>query len=184
NGSGTQQQFTAASFAAFTGPAGTVTVDAGGVTSNGVEFDSDGYVVSGGTLTLGNFPGMTTNNNTIGVINAGDTATINAPIAGTSGLQKTGTGTLVLGSTSSTFTGGVKIGSGTLVVTSDGNLGDASNFVKLSGGTLKINAGGDLQVDPTHFALSGGHAVQGVGGGVDVGAGNTLTINGNINMTG
>ena len=150
NGSGTQQSFTTTSYAAFGGTAGTVTISSP-VTSNGVEFDTSGYVVTGGNLTLGSYgPGDTTNNrNTISVANAGDTATINAPIQGSSGLQKTGLGTLILGSTdiaNNNFTGGVKVSSGTLQISSDANLGDSGNFVKLSGGTLEFNEGGERNI--------------------------------------
>jgi fibronectin-binding autotransporter adhesin len=181
-GTGIQGQFNSNSFAAFGGPAGTVTIDGAGITSNGVEFDSTGYTVTGGTLTLGNNSGST-NNNTIGVVNAGDSATISAPITGSTGLQKVGPGTLVL-TGSNSYTGGVKVSEGKLSVKSDANLGDSGNFIKLSGGTLVVSPGGDMQIDANNFALSAAHNLQGLGGGIDVGDGHTLTVNGPVTMAG
>ena len=104
--------FTASNYATFSRIAGTVpinvTIDAGGVTSNGVEFDSTGYVIGGpGVLTLGQPSGTIIN--TVKVLNAKDTATISAQISGTAGLAKTGSGTLILGSSANNFTGGVTI---------------------------------------------------------------------------
>jgi fibronectin-binding autotransporter adhesin len=173
--------FTSANYATFSRTSGTdpiaVTVDAGGVTTNGAEFDSNGYVISGpGVLTLGQSSGNIIN--TIKVANATDTATINAKISGSAGLTKTGNGTLILGSAASDFTGGVTLSKGTLQIASDANLGDASNGVALNGGTLKFS-------DPANpSTYSTARSISGVGGSLDVGIGHTLTINGSIDMTG
>jgi len=74
-------------------------------------------------------------------VNVAGVATINAVIAGSSGLNlsSTTTGTLVLTGANS-FTGDVNIDSGTLNISSDANLGDAANDLTFSGavGTLSL----------------------------------------------
>jgi fibronectin-binding autotransporter adhesin len=159
-------------FAVFTGTPGTVTVDdgAGQVEATGMQFAVDGYTLTGGALTLkqdssGNAP----------IINVGDgnadssaySATIDAVLAGSAGLAKTDYGTLVLAG-ANTFTGGTTISGGTLAVSQDANLGDASGTLAFDGGTLENTAafttarsisvdanGGTFQTD-ADLTLTGG----------------------------
>ena len=130
-------------FAIFGGAAGTVTVDtaAGAVNLSGMQFMTDGYVVTGDTLTA-------TAAETIIRTDAGITATIAADIAGTGGIVKTDTGTLIL-SGANTYTGGTTIRSGGLVV--NGSLGGSvlvETGARLSGtgtvGTTTIAGGGAI----------------------------------------
>ena len=179
DGSGTSAAFAPSNYATFTGTGGTVTIAPAGVTSNGLQLDSNGYIIQGGKLTLGDTvdAGVTVTN-AIKVTNASDTATINAQVSGSSGLAKTGGGTLVLGSSANDFTGDVTISGGTLQIASDANLGDSMNGIVLKGGTLKFNApSGDVSLGSTR-------ALSGTGGTLDVGAGHKLTVNGTVNTSG
>ncbi len=99
--------------AVFWGTAGTVTLGAPQSASS-LQFKTNGYTVTGSTLTL--------SGSEIGV-DSGMTATISSTVAGSVGINKTGTGTLVLGNASNTYTGGTTIGAGALRVSSDGSLG-------------------------------------------------------------
>ena len=93
---------------------GGVTIGTGGVSAVGIQFNTTGY-----TLGAGAGPAITlTGGATIQVVNATDTDTISAPIAGTVGLNKIGAGTLVLGGTN-TYSGKTTISAGTLQVSSD-----------------------------------------------------------------
>lgn len=112
--------WSAGSDAIFTGSAGTVTL-AAAQSAASVSFKSDGYILSGGTLTMGPTPA---NYN----VDAGMTATINSTIAGSSTMDKIGAGTLVLGNSSNTNTatsteGGWRIDGGTLRISADTALG-------------------------------------------------------------
>jgi fibronectin-binding autotransporter adhesin len=132
--------YTDATFAVFGGTAGTVTVDnsLGAVHSSGMQFAVGGYTIAGNAITLAGAPN---------IIRVGDgtaagasmTATINAALLGTGGVQKTDLGTLVLNGTN-TYTGGTAIDGGVLQVSSDGNLGNATGGLTLDGGTLRNTA--------------------------------------------
>ena len=179
DGSGTSAAFTASNYATFTGTGGTVTVGPAGITANGLEFQSNGYTIQSGKVTLGDTADVgVTPVNTITVTNASDTATINSQISGSSGLAKAGSGTLVLGSTANNFTGNVTISGGTLLISADANLGDTANGIAIKGGTLKFNApSGDV-------SLSSTRGLSGSSGTLDVGVGHMLTVNGAVNLTG
>lgn len=185
--------YTDGEFAIFMGTPGTVTVDdgLGNVTSAGMQFAVDGYRIAGDAITLAGGPS---------IFRVGDgtaagaamTATIDASLAGTGGLQKEDLGTLVLSGTN-TYTGGTAVNAGTLQISSDANLGDAAGALGIDGATLRttaamasaravtINQGGatvDAQAD---LGLSG--VVSGAGGLVKTGAG-TLTLSGNNSYAG
>ena len=129
-------------FAVFQGVAGTVTVDrtAGAVGVTGMQFASDGYRVDGDAIDLHGVGGES-------LVRVGDgsavgaqiTATLNAPLTGAGTLVKTDLGTLVLGGRN-TYSGGTRVDSGVLVVSSDANLGAPSAGVALNGGTLRTSA--------------------------------------------
>ncbi len=128
------------SFAIFSGPAGTVSVDnsGGNVLSTGMQFASDGYTITGDALTLTGAQAIVQ----VGdgsAASAGYTATIAAELAGTAGLVKTDAGTLVLTGANS-YAGGTAINGGTLRVSADANLGAAAGGLTLDGGTLNTTA--------------------------------------------
>src|SRR5262249_31196762 len=120
---------------------GTVTVDNsnGAVTFSGAQFAVNGYTVTGQPLT-------TTTADTIlrvgdgTALSAGMTATIDAVIQGSGGIEKEDLGTLVLGA-ANTYTGGTTVSGGTLSISSDANLGNAAGVLTLNGGTLLTTTG-------------------------------------------
>lgn len=182
-------------FEIFGGTAGTVTVDdsAGNVSATGMQFARDGYVMNGDTLTL------VADNGSAPVIRVGDgssagtgmTARVNNVLAGSDGLVKADLGTLVLAG-ANTFSGGITVNGGTLSVSRDANLGDASNTITLDGGALRNTASfgtarnvilqgqGTLQADDD---LIESGVLSGSGGLVKTGSG-TLTLTGANTFTG
>ena len=152
--------------AVFTNNAATVTVDA--ISANkGLQFSTTGYVLSGGTLTLGGVDAVA---NSI-VTDSGVSAEISSTLAGTTGMTKSGGGTLVLSGVN-TFTGNATIAAGTLQITNDSALGNTANDLA-NNGTLKTT---------TSVALDVGRDISG-SGTYDIANGTTLTVNGNINNT-
>jgi autotransporter-associated beta strand protein len=148
--------------AVFDTTGGTVTVAGAGVTAEtGIDFDVDGYTVTGGGITLG------AGSNTVTVAN-GATATIDSVLSGTvTSFEKAGDGTLILGG-ANTFVGPASISGGRLEVSSEAALGDATNGLALASGTFA----------PTgSLTLGAGRAVSGAGG-LDIADGQTLTVNG------
>ncbi len=165
DGTGTPSAITSANKAIFGGTAGTVTVDAGGVPANGgIQFDTSGYTIADGPLTLGS-PSINT-------AHATGVTTIQSVLAGTVGLQKLGSGTLEL-SGANTFSGTVAINAGTLRVSTDNNLGTTTNGIQLSGGKLAAT---------TSFSLNAARSVTG-SGSVEIASGQTLTVPGTVNTT-
>jgi autotransporter-associated beta strand protein len=104
------------------------------------------YVASGATFNLNNTSATTRDRvNTVlgqsGNFNVAGTATITSAISDGGagyGITKTGAGTLTLAA-ANTFSGGIVLNEGTLVITGDGTLG--SNTVTFNGGTLNYNLG-------------------------------------------
>jgi autotransporter-associated beta strand protein len=105
--------------ASFGGAAGTVTLGTGGVAVGGVRFDSANYII-------GSYPVDPTTNEVIpnggepvtfgtsGTIHNDVAASIHSPVAGSFGLNKTGTGLLELRNINNTFSGNINVGAGTL----------------------------------------------------------------------
>ena len=119
--------------AIFGNTGGIVTINTGGtgVIANALSFTSTGYTLNSFSgaelLTLdGAAP-------SIAVGNSGDTATINAIIAGTVGFGKSGSGTLVLNG-ANTVTGGISVNNGTLRFNAVNSLG--ANNVTVGTGAL------------------------------------------------
>ncbi|QCB56106.1 autotransporter outer membrane beta-barrel domain-containing protein [Sphingopyxis sp. PAMC25046] len=161
-------------FAIFGGTAGTVTVDngPGAVSATGMQFATNGYVITGDALALDGVQATIRvgDGSTAG---AGFTATINSALSGTAQLVKTDAGTLVLGGTNS-YTGGTQIVGGTLRISNDANLGAASGEVTLDGGTLETSA---TLTSARGFAVTGG-------GTIATAADTVFTYNGLFSGTG
>ncbi|NII73992.1 fibronectin-binding autotransporter adhesin [Dyella sp. SG562] len=114
----------------FGGTAGTVTLG-GAMTVHNLTFQTTGYSLTGGSLTLGG------TNPTI-TVTTGST-TIASPITSTSGLITGGAGTLTLNG-SNTFGGGITINGGALVLNAANSFTGDINAI---GGSLSIGAIGD-----------------------------------------
>ena len=182
-GSITAVRAPADSFVIFGGAAGTVTVDnAGGaqpVTTQGIQFAGDGYLLNGDALGLVPATPGALSEVRVGdgsAASAGWTATIDNVLTG-NGLQKTGAGTLILGG-ANTYTQGTELSAGVLSVSSDANLGAASGNLDFEGGTLQVT-GTALASTPRTIVFGA------TGGGFDIAdAGNTFTLNQPLTGTG
>lgn len=155
----------------FTGTAGTVTVR-GEQTFQKLEFVTDGYVLKAD----GTEPTSSLHVNGGGVlwVEGHDvTATISAPITGTGGIEKVGTGTLILSGANS-YVGGTKISGGFVSVASAASLGDAGNVLTLASGGLETTGS---------FTLGSAVVIEGFGS-LKPGAGETLGLSGTISGTG
>ena len=151
----------------FADTAGTVTVSGGVTVSNGMTFQATGYSEEGSTI---NLAGTTSGNNSIGT-DTGVTTTISSELAGTTGMTKTGSGTLVL-SGSNSFSGNATISAGALQIANDSALGNSANDLA-NNGTLKTTSS---------VSLGAGRDLSG-SGTYDIANGTTLTVNGNANNT-
>ena len=163
--------------AIFGGTGATVALGTG-ITAGGLIFNTGGYVVSGNTLTLaGTTP-------TIDVVNTAATATISAIVAGSAGLNKTGTGTLML-SGANTYTGGTTIAGGRVTLGNAAGLGAVSSAVAISSGaTLDLagfSAAYNIAVAGTGVGGMGALYNSSASGGSSVG---TLTLTGNASIGG
>ena len=170
------------SYAIFMAAPGTVTVDdatAGQVTATGMQFASDGYVVTGDPIALRN---AETGN--LATIRVGDgtpagasmTATIDAVLSGSAGLIKDDLGTLVLNG-ANTYTNGTAIYGGTLQISSDQNLGAPNSALAIANGsTLSTTA----SFSTSRPILLGTSDTGASGGTIETATGTTLTVNGPI----
>jgi fibronectin-binding autotransporter adhesin len=113
--------------AVFSAAPGTVTLG-DNILFQGMQFTASGYTVAG----AGAFVLQPTGTAII-TTDPGVTATITAPIAGPGGLNKVGLGLLNLAG-ANTYSGGTTISGGTLRVTANTNLGNASGGLTLNGG--------------------------------------------------
>ncbi|RDJ25531.1 hypothetical protein DWE98_12510 [Bosea caraganae] len=134
-----------------------------------LQFNSDGYALSGGSLSFGVAGGGTVNTS------AGVTTTIASSLVDGTGssLTKVGAGTLVLTGTNG-YTGGTTIAGGTLSVSADANLGDAAGALTFTGGTLATTAS---------FGMVRSVRLTGAGG-VDVATGTQLQLGGPVSGAG
>jgi fibronectin-binding autotransporter adhesin len=172
-------------FAVFEGQPGTVTVDdsLGPVTTSGMQFITSGYAVNGNPITLvptvsgSNLAQITVDDGTGS--NPNITATINAALQGSTGLEKLGVGRLVLGG-ANTYAGGTAIDQGALQISADNNLGAAGTSLTFNG-TPTTSA--TLAATAT-FSSGRPVTLNSAGGVLDVGNSTTLTLNGVIDGTG
>jgi len=129
--------FTANDIAYFTGTAGEVTLG-GATTIGGLVFTGADFTLTGSTLTLAAPVGSTTPSVSV---SAGNRATVSSVVAGSAGLTKTGDGSLLLTNTGNTFTGDVTIKGGSLVVTSNAQLGLGTGQISIFGWSNTGNPG-------------------------------------------
>lgn len=112
--------------AVFAGTAGTVTVS-GAVTANDLSFQTSDYVLGGGALTLaGVSPRIE--------VTTGRTS-VQSVINGSAGLDKRGTGTLVLAA-ANTYTGSTTVTAGALLATNSGGSATGSSTITVADGAL------------------------------------------------
>lgn len=105
---------------------------------------------------------------------AATTLSLSGVISGDGKLTKKDSGTLIL-TGANTYKGGTAINGGTLQVSSDANLGDASGGLFMSGGTLATTQS---------FTSARNVTFMGGGGGFfNTAAGTTLTLTGNVTGT-
>lgn len=166
---------TTSSDAIFGGTGETVTVSA--VNARNVTFNSTGYVLSGGTITLGAASTFTANQN----------VTLNSATAGgTTSVTKAGTGSLTLGG-GNAFTGQLIINAGRIAVNSGGTQGNANNATGnlASASSIAINNGGTLEFlgSSTTNVSTGANTVGSNFKPITVNSGGTLISN-SINSMG
>lgn len=172
------------SFAVFGGTAqGTTTTinidnSAGQVTAAGINFATDGYVLKGDALNL--------DYSDQPIIRVGDgsdagksmTATIEAKLTGTKGINKTDYGTLIL-TGNNDYTGGTTVTGGVLQIGNGGTTGGIDGNVNL---TSDPYGHGTLAFDRQDSMTFAGD-ISGVGDVVQKGSG-TTTFSGDNNFTG
>ncbi len=133
--------------AVFAGTAGTVSLDSA-VSVGGLTFGADGYVINptgSNGITLGNDPNGFSPQVTF--TNPGQTATINAPLAGNSGLYLAGGGTLVLGG-ANPLTGTISLARAALtVLAATGSLN--GNNLAMGNALFATGGGGAFTLDNT-----------------------------------
>lgn len=157
--------------AAFGGTAGTVTIDAGGITAHSLTFTTDGYTVEGGDLTLDSSLTDAFFELDGGAVNA----TVSADVVGDDDdARKTGAGGLTLSGTSTfnSFTGAggtVTIPSGAGLTTLGANPSENNFAFKITGGTT-VNIDGTIVADTGEFGGFSGDAnfVVNINAGADL----------------
>jgi autotransporter-associated beta strand protein len=181
----------------FDGVGGTVTISGSVMAEAGLDFRTTGYTVTGGTLA---FRGVFRADNLVNVA-SGATTTLAALVTGSTGLTKSGAGTLAITGSATGLTGGIQIDAGTLQVGASGTVGslNASTPITVaSGGTLAFNrsdgyggsvanvisGSGGVAILSGSLGLSGSHSYAGgtlvrggtlslaAGGAINHGAGN------------
>jgi len=126
---------------------------------------------------FGSIPGNVTDNGTL-AFNHSDNITYSGIVSGTGSIAQNGPGTLVLAG-NNTHSGGVSINGATLIVASDGKLGDPAGPVTINAGTFQPSA--PLSTNRTFTVNSG--TLDGTNALTIAGTGNT-TLSGNVNVAG
>lgn len=137
----------AGTVAVFGGAAGSVSVESP-LSAGGLTFGAGGYVINrtgGNVLTLS--PDSVGFAPQITFLNPSQSATINAPLAGSNGLYLVGSGTLVLGG-ANTLTGAIStMGTSITVLSATGSLN--GNEIFLGSGVVERGGGGSFTLDNT-----------------------------------
>ena len=171
--------------ALFSGTSGgTVTVAAGGASvGRGLSFSANGYTVAGDAISL---TGTTASTNNL-FVGTGLSATVNTNLAATSGLSKSGAGTLVVGGTISGGT--VFVNNGTLSAAPTAAI-TASGVSVLATGTFDVSQLVGGYVAPGGQSLAGAGLVSGtvtMSSGATLSPGSnlgTLTVGGGLTFNG
>ncbi|MDQ0350129.1 autotransporter domain-containing protein [Ancylobacter vacuolatus] len=161
--------------ALFAGTAGTVTVNTtdGAVSSEGLRFETTGYTLVGATVSDTLALAITSGIPNVNVVGDSTVATIALPLTGTQGLEKTGTGRLIL-TGANTYTGNTKISAGTL------QLGDGTTTGTVVG---NITNNAALAFNPAGFTAAFAGVISGTGTVEKAGAG-WQTLSGNNTYSG
>ena len=151
---------------------GATTINAGTINASAdaaLGATSGGLALNGGTLQWGaafNSARAITLGSGGGTLDTNSfSSTLSGVISGTTGLTKTGTGTLTLSGTN-TYSGGTAVSAGTLSISSNGNLGSGGTVALQNGTTLAFTAGGTyshaitVTGDPTFDVASGQTVTQ------------------------
>ena len=112
----------------------TITNNYVGLTNGHISVSVGTYTITSGTITMDSVSGTSTINNATAL-------TIDSILAGANVLEKQDSGTLTLGNTNNTYSGGTIIKDGTLTITSHTHLGDVAGTLTLDGGTLSADVG-------------------------------------------
>jgi autotransporter-associated beta strand protein len=152
----------------FSGAAGTVTIDGTVSAAAGIQFSTTDYnLVEGASGPNLNLTGADPATNVLDV--ATGTATISAAVAGSSGMTKDGSGTLVLSHISNTYGGGTMLNLGTLQIAALDSLGTGN--VTFGGGTLQYASGASFDVSAKINAIASGQVAKIDTNGNDVSCG-------------
>jgi autotransporter-associated beta strand protein len=165
--SGGNKKWTSGNFAVFsagTDATGAYTVTVSGTqTTAGITVGEGSPVFSGGTISLtGAAPTVS--------IAASSIATFNSLIASTSGLTKTGTGTMILANTANAYSGATNINAGTLQLGVNNSIPNGSAVSVASGATLDVNSKTE-----TVGSLAGAGNITLSAGALTAGGANTST---------
>jgi autotransporter-associated beta strand protein len=150
----------------FDGTGGSVTVSGTVGVAAGLDFRTNGYTVTGGTMTL---RGHTRATNAITVA-SGVTSSIASALTGTTGLTKLGSGVLALAGTGTALGGGLAIEAGMLTLGAGGTTGSISGSTAITvaaGGTLGFNRT-DGYGGAFANAISGSGAIRLLAGGLSL----------------
>jgi fibronectin-binding autotransporter adhesin len=147
--------------AIFSGAPGTVTVSnsLGAVTASGMQFASNGYVITGEAVALAG-PQASIRVGDGSAAGAGYTATLASALTGASQLVKTDLGTLAL-TGDNTYTGGTRIEGGVLAIGNGGATGSITGDI-VDNAALVVNRSGALTLNG---AISGSGSLTKLGGG-------------------
>ena len=167
NGTGRMSPVTTAR-AVFSGSAGTVTVS-GRVGASGLGFQSNGFLLAGGTVALASGSSRPAID-----VAAGVTGTLTAALSSTSGLVKTGSGTLAV-TRPLAVTGTVQVAAGRLAVSGSAAVPQA---------VLSVAAGASVMLpdDPLYELRVAGLTIADAGGRIDVGPGHVTVAPGGISQ--
>ncbi|WP_185965165.1 autotransporter-associated beta strand repeat-containing protein [Glacieibacterium frigidum] len=174
---------------------GTLSVGANnrlGNATGGVTFDGGALRVTGAAFTTTSRAFTLLGTGAIDIADAANVFTVAAPITGAGGITKSGPGTLVLAATN-TFSGGVVLDTGTLVIENNDSLGAASSTLTTAMGTTvqfgstprTLTLANPIIVNgSTTFATNGNSILDNFMTGVVSTDGSVVTLNGAVSGAG